>query len=24
LWQFTEKARVNGISGNVDMSAWKH
>lgn len=24
MWQFTEKARVNGISGNVDMSAWKH
>ena len=24
IWQFTEKARVNGISGNVDMSAWKH
>ena len=24
MWQFTEKARVNGISGYVDMSAWKH
>lgn len=24
MWQFTDKARVNGISGDVDMSAWKH
>lgn len=24
MWQFTDKARVNGISGNVDMSVWKH
>lgn len=24
MWQFTKKARVNGISGDVDMSAWKH
>lgn len=24
MWQFTDKARVNGISGYVDMSVWKH
>lgn len=24
MWQFTDKSRVDGISGDVDMSAWKH
>ena len=24
MWQFTDKARVNGISGYVDMNVWKH
>ncbi len=24
MWQFTKKAIVNGISGYVDMSVWKH
>ena len=24
MWQFTDSSYVNGISGKVDMSAWKH
>lgn len=24
MWQFTESGSIPGISGNVDMSAWKY